>query len=322
MTVDHYLGNLSKANVTLPKPDPAVAAEVRRLLERSIQLADARLAKHPDDLDARFNLGAAHGVLASYVASVEGSLMSSFKIARRAYDVQEQVLERDPSRVSAGLVVGMYRYVVATMPWHMRMLAYIVGFGGGKERGIQMIEQAAGDPRSSIDARSALMILYNREGRYDDALRLTRELAAEVPRNRLFVLEEGATAIRAGKYAEADAALTRGLVAFDRDARAKLPGERSLLLYKRGLARVDLGRTAGAAADLRAALAADPPGWIGGRVQLELGRLADLEQRRADAITAYLAARSSCQTHEDKWCTDLANRYVRRPFAAGRSSER
>jgi hypothetical protein len=41
MTVDHYLGNLSKANVTLPKPDPAVAAEVRRLLERSIQLADA-----------------------------------------------------------------------------------------------------------------------------------------------------------------------------------------------------------------------------------------------------------------------------------------
>ena len=44
-----------------------------------------------------------------------------------------------------------------------------MGFGGGRERGLRMIEQAAtysGDSR--IEARFALLLLYNRERRYDE----------------------------------------------------------------------------------------------------------------------------------------------------------
>ena len=60
------------------------------------------------------------------------------------------------------------------------------------------------------------------------------------------MLEEGAAAIRAGHADEADAALTRGLAAFEEDTRPKIPGEHALWLYKRGLARLNLNHPADA----------------------------------------------------------------------------
>ena len=41
--------------------------------------------------------------------------------------------------------------------------------------------------------------MYNRERRYDDALRVLQELRRLYPRNRLVVLEAGSTALRAGR---------------------------------------------------------------------------------------------------------------------------
>jgi hypothetical protein len=45
------------------------------------------------------------------------------------------VLSLDPSRKDAGLVVGTYRYVVSTLSLPVRMVAYVAGFGGGRDRG-------------------------------------------------------------------------------------------------------------------------------------------------------------------------------------------
>jgi len=36
------------------------------------------------------------------------------------------------------LIVGAYRYVVASLPFPIRPMAYVVGFGGGRERGLRM----------------------------------------------------------------------------------------------------------------------------------------------------------------------------------------
>ena len=112
--------------------------------------------------------GAALGLEASYIATVEGRLMAGFRAARRCYDAHERVLELDPSRTDAGLVVGTYRYLVASLPVHMRMLAYVAGFGGGKEHGIELLERAAaGAGEARTDALFALVLVYNRERRFD-----------------------------------------------------------------------------------------------------------------------------------------------------------
>ena len=61
-------------------------------------------------------------------------------------------------------------------------MAYMVGFGGGKNRGLQMIEEAAAHGGDiTEDARFALILLYNREQRYDDALKTARILRERYP---------------------------------------------------------------------------------------------------------------------------------------------
>src|SRR5438045_3561284 len=82
----------------------------------------------------------------------------------------EPVLSLDPRRKDAGLFVGTYRYIVATLALPLRMMAYVVGFGGNREKGLHLIEDAANySGENQTDARFALILLYNREKRYADA---------------------------------------------------------------------------------------------------------------------------------------------------------
>jgi len=314
-SVDYYMGSISRSQLTLPKPPAELDAEFRQAIGKAIELAEARLKRAPNDIEARFDAGSAYGVQASYMASVEGSVGAAFRHAKRAFDAQEHVLERDPGRVSAGLVVGTYRYIVSSQALPTRLLAYVVGFGGGKERGISMIEAALKDPATYVDAQTALMLIYSREGRHAEVMGIAHDLATRYPRNRLFVLEEGAAAIRAGRAQEAHAILTRGFEILERDARPRLPGEKAVWLYKRGLARLNLNRPADALVDLTEALSSQPQGWIRGRIHVELGKLADLRGARAEAIASYRSARATCEANNDRACVNEAGRWLRRPFS-------
>jgi predicted Zn-dependent protease len=315
LTVDNYLGGITKAQQHFPKPPPELDAEFRRELQTAIQLATARSGAAPRDNDARYDLGAAWGLQASYTASVEGSLASAFMAARRAFDIEESVLKHDPARVGAGLVVGTYRYVVSGLALPTRLFAYMAGMGGGKDEGIALLEAATRDPGARVDAQTALVLIYSREGRHNDAVRILSSLAAEYPRNRLFILEQGAALIRAGRAKEAEAMLTHGLDMFDHDSRRKIPGERALFLYKRGMARLNLNHPADALTDLNAALASVPEPWVMGRIQLARGKVHDLGGRRAEALSDYRAAKHTASSSSDPACENEAARWLKQPFS-------
>ena len=70
-------------------------------------LSEERLRRNPDDAEAHYLVGAADGFLASYAATVEGHVLGSLGPARRAYREHERVLELDPARKDAGLIVGL-----------------------------------------------------------------------------------------------------------------------------------------------------------------------------------------------------------------------
>jgi tetratricopeptide (TPR) repeat protein len=315
VTVDQYMGTVSKSPVQLPKPPADLDGEFKRELNTAITLAEAEFRKNPHDYAAEYDIGTAYGLQASYSASVEGSVMAAFRSAKRAFDAQEDVLDHDPSRTDAGLIVGTYRYIISELGLPSRMLAYVVGFGGGKEKGLALIEKAAANPNTHVDATLTLILLYSREGRHADAVRLAHSLGAEFPRNRILTLEEGSAAIRAGKAGDADATLTRGLTAFDQDPRPKIPGERALWLYKRGLARISLNHPAEAQADLTDALSNGPVDWVRGRIHLEMGKVADLSQRRTDALNEYRQAKTLADANGDPACSTDAERFMRKPFS-------
>jgi tetratricopeptide (TPR) repeat protein len=319
VTIDHYVGGLGGPVRNLPKPPPAVDTEFKQTIQRAIDLAAKRVEANPKDVQARFDLGSAYGLQASYIASVEGSMTSAFMSARHAYNAQEEVLNRDPKRSAAGVIVGTYRYLVSGLALPSRMFAYMVGFGGGKEEGIGLLETAARDPGSLVEARTALALIYSREGRHADAYRVLGELVAAYPRNRLFVLEQGSAAIRAGKHAEADAILSTGLQSLDRDRRPRIPGERALWLYKRGLARFGRDRRAEATLDLQEALRNNPQDWVRGRTLLTLGKVADLNGQRTEAVAQYRAARETGTQARDSAGASEAARLLRRPYSRSRN---
>ena len=312
VTVDHYLGSLSRARVDLRKPPPELDADFRKHIARAIELAQARVNRASKDAQAHYDLGTALGLEASYMATVDGRMLAGFRAARRCYDEHERVLELDGRRTDAALSVGMYRYIISTLSLPMRMMAYVAGFGGGKEVGIKLVQQAAaGGGEARIDALFALVLIHNREGNFGEALSVLKQLRSLYPRNRLVLLEAGATAVRGGRAADAEALLTEGLGILARETRMRFAGEEQLWRYKRGLARAALGR-ADAVDDLRLAAGADGLTWVAGRARVELSSLAMKRGDRTAAASEATQAEALCVNGNDPQCVEQAKDLQRR----------
>ena len=235
-----------------------------------------------------------------HTATVDGRFVGAFRWGKRAFDEHERVLALDPRRQDAALTVGAYRYVVSTLWAPTRMLAYLAGFGGGRQRGLAFVESAAAYPSDAqTEARLALVLLYNRERHYADALRVLVDLRARFPRNRLLWLESAATALRAGNGRDADAFVADGLARFGADARPRAFGEMALWHYIRGAARLQRGNLPGARISLTEALAGDARTWVRARTHLALGRVLEQSHNRAGARAAYETAARLAVTGRD-----------------------
>jgi tetratricopeptide (TPR) repeat protein len=311
ITVDDYLGQ-ARANLPRRTPTAALDSAFRDNLQRALTISEERLRRDPADADAHYQVGAAYGFLASYSATVEGRVLGSLGPARRAYQEHERVLALDPRRHDAGLVVGLYRYAVADLSAPMRLLAHLMGFGGDGKQGLRLVEEAARYPSSvQSNALFTLVLLYNREARYDEALHAIGELQRRYPRNRLLWLEAGNTALRAGRPADARAALEEGLARLSRDERPRAFGEEARWQYAYGAALVALNDVAPASVQLHAALAGAVRDWVRGRVHKELGKLADLAGERARALGEYRLAGRLCRDDHDSDCVNDAKRLMK-----------
>ncbi len=291
--VDEYLGRISRRDVQLGPPPADVAATFTRNIEAAITRAEAQIARRPDDARALYDLASALGLQASYSATVEGKMSRAFASARRAYRTAERATALDPGALEPRLILGTYRYVVAGLRLPARLVAYIAGMDGDRARGLQLVEEAAASAASHVqtEARFALVLLYNREKRWDDALEVLSRLRAAYPRNRLLWLETGATALRAGRPADADRWLSEGIAMTAHDTRRRMFGEEALWHLKRGQARRQTGRASEARADLLEGLAAaDARDWVRGRTHLEFAELShaagDARQARWQAEKA------------------------------------
>jgi tetratricopeptide (TPR) repeat protein len=182
-----------------------------------------------------------------------------------------------------------------------------------------MIEEAAAyQSDAQPEALFALLLLYNREKRYEDALRTVGQLQDRYPRNRLLLLEEASTALRAGKVGRASQALDRGFNALSAETRPLAGGERTIWHAVRGATRLRLGQAEAAIQDLRVAERdAAAPAWLKGRTQLGLGKSADLGGDRTVAVGHYQRAVRLCEAGRDQICADEASRLGKSAYRGG-----
>jgi tetratricopeptide (TPR) repeat protein len=288
---------------------------IHDFLNQAMTRSEDRLRNHPLDADAHYQVGAAYALLASYTATVEGRVLESVGAARRAYREHRRVLELDPSRVDAGLSVGLYRYAVSGLPAPLRLLARLAGFSGDRPQAIGLIERAA---REGSDAQPnalfTLIVVYTREHRFEEAHHTIDRLRQRFPRNRLLWLEAAHVALRAGRPVEARTSLEEGLSSLSQDPRRRAPGEEARWRYTYGAALVALHDSAAADRELRAALAGATRDWVRGRAHKDLGRLADRAGDRVGALQEYRLADRLCRQDRDSECTDEAAALMNAPL--------
>ena len=172
------------------KPDPRVVEQFHHWTRTAKLLAEARLRRNPRDVEALYFLGVTEGLKAVFAAAVERRFMAALSDSSRAVDRHREVLKLDPNFHDAELSIGMYDYIMGTLPLPIKMLASIGGVRGSKKRGLETLERVAREGRWARGiARLLLVDLYKREKRWTEALAVARELATRYPRNYLFQLQ-------------------------------------------------------------------------------------------------------------------------------------
>ncbi|AXC14423.1 hypothetical protein ACPOL_5169 [Acidisarcina polymorpha] len=171
--------------------DPAVRDQINGLADQAIQLADDELKAHPDDSDALFARGWARSLKATYLAMVERGFGAGLHLALQARSDHEHLLQKDPQYVDAKMVVGVYQYVVGSLPFAFKMLIGFARMGGSKAKGMELLhDSAAHGVITSVESRTCIALFLRREGQYKEAVAIVQSQAKEYPRDFLFALEE------------------------------------------------------------------------------------------------------------------------------------
>jgi tetratricopeptide (TPR) repeat protein len=200
------------------KVDPKVVDEFRNLTREAKRRSEMRLKLNPQDIEALYWLGSTEGLKASFEEAVERRHFAALRDGDDSVDHHREVLKLDPTYIDVGLTVGLYEYVVGSLPLPIKVVAGITGFRGSKKRGLALIEQVAKEGTwARDDAKTLLIVLYTREKRYPEVLAHARELTARYPRNYLFRLE-AAGALVSQAEVERKAKNSEGAVKAEREA--------------------------------------------------------------------------------------------------------
>ena len=307
------------------KPDPRVVQDFRELTRQATQLAKARLRRNSRDPQTLYVLGATESLKAAFAATVERRFMAALRSGSSGVETQRDVLKLDPSFHDAELTVGMYDYIVGTLPLPVRMLASIAGARGSKKRGIQTLERVAKEGQwTREEAKILLIAIYKKEKRFPDALVLSRELQEKYPRNYLFRLETADTLVsqavitrQAGKTKEADAMEGEALSTFetmlhDRPAEGSAPRALDLIHFRYGEALLLTGQAQRAAREfLAATIVKEADAGTVSRAHLRAAQAFDLAGKRNEALAEYRAVLSRPNVYDSY---DQARRGQKEPY--------
>ena len=170
--------------------DRKLLEEFREATRRAKALSEARLRQNPSDTEALYFLGAVEGLESAFAAGVERRFMAALRSGSRSVDRHREVLKRSPDYRDAELTIGLYNYVVGSLPIGVKLVAGTMGYKGSRKRGLETLERVAKEGKWARDvARVLLVDLYKREKRWNDAANVASELSTRYPRNYLFKLQ-------------------------------------------------------------------------------------------------------------------------------------
>ena len=299
----------SKRNVDVPE---ATRQRIEDLTENVDRICDQRIRANSRDKDAYFARGYAKGLHAAFITLVDHSFASAARQGYAARSDSEQALKIDPLYADAKMAVGIQQFAVASLPRLVRLMVGIVGVGGNKEKGLEMLRDAAAHGYvTNVSSRTVLSLFLRHDARYQEAIVVQHGLAEEFPHDYLFRLEEANLTKDAGNGPGAIAIYKQVL------GDAQKPGyftDARLQMVWFGLADTERGQNDifDAANDyVKAAQQPKCSDWLRKRAQLNAGQMFDLLHKRDKAKQLYeMAAGGGDQSQ-----ADAARKYLREPYS-------
>lgn len=294
-------------------PAPELDREFKRLVRETISRADAILEKDPGNLDGLFFRGSAEGLMSAYLASVEYSYYGAYQAGKRAKEYHERLLAIDPDYADACLLPGIFEYTLATLPRSLRILGFVLGIKGSKEKGLSLVERAvAHGNRTRWVARLSLSVIHERERRYLSSLEVLSELETAFPRNPFLPMERGSVHLLRKDWAAARRAFEEVLAKQAEMGKRFDLLEPSLVFLRLGESRLFAKDPVGAARDLERALEIPgAPDWIRAQVFLRRGMTSDARGLRPAAESDY---RRVVRLDVDPQTSGLAKKYLEEPY--------
>lgn len=196
-------------------------------VQRASEAVSRILAVNPQHREARYFEGSIAGVQGAFAITIDRNTRAAFNHGRHAYKAHSAIVEEDPGMSDAYMTLGIYEYVVGSIPWYVRWLATIVGYRGSKERGLEYLGRAADQAKVvADDSRVLQMVLFVREARYEDALANAELLHGKHPSNFLLHLNRAQILEKLGRIPEAVATYLE----VEQKAMAGRPGYKKLPL--------------------------------------------------------------------------------------------
>ncbi|MEX2263213.1 MAG: tetratricopeptide repeat protein [Bryobacteraceae bacterium] len=306
------------ANSFLRRPKMTPSPEVQAHFDRSIQtvmdLTGPRIEQNPKDTEALYARGVAFGLRANYNFLVKKAWRAALSDATDGRKLHNKVSEVQPGNYDARLVQGIHDYVVGSLPWGVRLLGFLIGFNGDREKGIQTLREVAlkGD-RNKVDAEIFLCALYRREKKPKEALPLLEDLVNRFPRNYLLRFEQAQMYSDIGDKTKAIAAIERvaemkrsGASGF-----ADLPWEK--IFFRLGTVQFWYRDYPAALDNMKKVTAGGDKLDLntGSTAWMRMGQIYDLTSRREEAVDAYKKAISFAPEAE---AAKESRRYLDSPY--------
>jgi tetratricopeptide (TPR) repeat protein len=214
-----------------------IGNKFRDLSYEAVEIAEARLEENENDIDARFYLGGAYGSLGRYYAMTK-SYLNAYWYGKKGKNYLEEVVEMDSTYYDAYLGLGIYHYLADVLPRFIKILSFVLGVEGDKEKGIREIELAAEKGvYTKTEAMFFLGAIYTyRERKYEKAIHIFNELLENYPHNPGVLLSLGRCYSRMGQCDKALSAFTK--VLDNKESQSRLP--RGSIYYQLGEVYFDM----------------------------------------------------------------------------------
>ena len=119
----------------------------------------------------------------------DGEWLDSYSLGKSAVASLEKSLELDPGNYDAYLGLGMFEYYCSKLTGMVKILAWIVGFSGDSEKGIEYVTKAMNYGRYGEGPAKVFLAfaLIEFENKLDQGVEIARSLRKEYPRNYVFL---------------------------------------------------------------------------------------------------------------------------------------